>query len=258
VRLRALLLVAAAVALAGCGIANWFGPTGGVYPGACEELGFKARQCAAIVDRAAQDAGIKADAVASIDILPPASDASVTLGGRMIARVRFHPTSGATRIQEVWCIGVGSPDSLVCEADPQIRISARIDHDVPCDAGVCATLPPTPRPASVAKARALHVATLDIPVDHVGHYEIDAGPAGLPDGALSERSATLADTRPQDFWTQGDIKLEVRPVLAGRPPVGSVYRDPFDGVEPVEAFLVFDVYETSPGAVLQVRDIVVR
>jgi hypothetical protein len=52
--------------------------------------------------------------------------------------------------------------------------------------------------------------------------------------------------------------LDIRPTVAGRPPVGSIYRDVFKGPEPVDVFLMFEVTETSPGAVLQVRNLVVE
>jgi hypothetical protein len=44
-----------------------------------------------------------------------------------------------------------------------------------------------------------------------------------------------------------------------RPVFGNVYeRGSFPGVEDVVATLIFDVVETPPGAVLPVRDVVVR
>jgi hypothetical protein len=54
------------------------------------------------------------------------------------------------------------------------------------------------------------------------------------------------------------VRLEVRPEDPARPPIYSRYREPFDGVEPVRVFLVFEVTELTPGAVLRVRDIVVE
>ena len=56
---------------------------------------------------------------------------------------------------------------------------------------------------------------------------------------------------------QGEI-LAVRPTLPGRPEIGSIYRDPFDGPEPVAIFLAFDVEDLDAPSVLQVRNIVVR
>jgi hypothetical protein len=110
----------------------------------------------------------------------------------------------------------------------------------------------------VAVARPLRIASVDVPIDHLGRYDVEVGEAGLPDGVLSARSATLADPRPEAFWIADGIGIEVRPVDPARPPVGSVYREAFDGVEPVKVFLVFDVTELKSDSVLQVRDLVVE
>lgn len=259
---RAILLAVVISTVAACNVPGLFGPAGGVYPDSCESLGFEARQCAAIVARAEADAGIEPAGVTSIDILAPATDRSVRLGGQMIARVRFHGLAiEPDLVQEVWCVGIIGGGDRACNKDANIGIAGGVDHDVPCTGeapGGCATLPPTPRPASIAKAASLRLPTLDIPIAHMGRYEIAVGTAGLPDGVLTERSARLADPSPDSFWIADGIIIEVRPVDPTRPPVGSIYRNPFDGVEPVRVFLKFDVTETTPGAVLQVRDIVVR
>ena len=216
--------------------------------------------------RAARDqAAIGPQVVTAFRVLPRTDDNSVRLGGQMIARVRFDFADGANVVQEVWCHGVGSGDDLACADDPQIGLSGGVDHDIPCfgetpagDPTDCATLPPTPPAAAVAAARPLRVGVLDISLDHVGKYEIEVGEAGLPNGYLSRREFKLADSRPTKFWIKGGVMLDVRPTIAGRPPVGSIYRAGFKGTEPVAVFLVFEVTETSPGAVLQVRDLVVE
>jgi hypothetical protein len=242
--------------VAGCSL---LGPRGGSFPEACDDLGFPERQCRAIVAQAAVQAGIEQSEVVSARFL--AREPDVTLGGSRIAVVGLTLAGGEERVEEVWCTGISDPDDRVCVGDAQIGIGGGIDRDVPCTgeppAG-CATLPPTPGPASVAAARPLEVAMLDIPLDRVGRYEVLVGEVGLPDGYLSERRAALADTRPTEFWIHQGIRIEVRPNEAGRPPIGSIYRDPYDGVEPATVFLVFEVVETSPGAVLEVRDILVR
>ncbi|MDQ2965631.1 MAG: hypothetical protein M3R57_07260, partial [Chloroflexota bacterium] len=168
---------------------------------------------------------------------------------------------GGERVEDIWCVGISGDADRVCGDDPRISIGGGVDRDVPCTGEApegCATPPPTPRPASVAAATPLDIAALDIRLDHVGSYEILVGEASLPDGYLTERRASLVDTRPTAFWIELGIRLDVRPTEPGRPPVGSLYRDPFDGAEPVRVFLVFDVVETSPDAVLEVRDILVR
>jgi hypothetical protein len=261
VKRRALLVALAAVAVAGCGLAGLFGPSGGPYPQACDQLGFASRQCASMVTRAETQAGLGAADATAIDILPPTNDGITRLSAFMISRVRFRLASGTERTEEIWCIGILGGADEACNHDPTIGIGAgHVDRDVPCPgeppAG-CATLPPTPRPEILAMARPLRIPVLDIPLDHLGQYEVAVGEAGLPDGAFSRSAATVVDERPKSFWIR-DGRLVIVPVDQTRPPIGSIYREPFDGVEPVRVTLVFEVTEVSPGAVLQVRDIVVE
>jgi hypothetical protein len=260
---RAASALTVAWLVAGCGVAGLFGPSGGPYPDACDDLDFAARQCKSMVQRAESQAGVKAADAALIEILPPTHDGVVRLSAHMISRVRFHLAGGEERTEEIWCIGVGGGGDEACNHDPIIEIGAgRVSGDVPCSGGGdpptgCATPPPTPRPEIQALARPLRVPVLDIPLDHVGPYTVEVGEAGLPDGAFSMSSASVVDERPTSFWIR-QAQLEIEPVDPKRPPVGSVYREPFDGVETVRVTLMFDVTEFSPGAVLQVRDIVVR
>ena len=255
------LLAVTAITVTGCAIGGMLGASGGRYPGACADLRFSDRQCTAMVRRAEDTSGIRAEDVVGVDILPPKSDGIQRLSGGMISRVRFHLGSGEVWTEEIWCIGVGRDSDRVCRDDAHIPLSVGIDHDIPCSGEGpegCATLPPTPGAAVRALARPLHVPSIDIPIDHLGRYDIEVGAAGLPDGVLSQRAGTLADPRPTTFWIDEGVRLDVRPVDPSRPAVGRVYREPFDGVEPVKVFIVFDVTEFTPGAVLQVRDIVVE
>jgi hypothetical protein len=255
-----LLRAVFAFALAGCDVAGLFGPSGGPYRAACTSFGFAPRQCASMVTRAEGQASIKATDATSIDVLPPTHDGVTRLSAYMISRIRFHLASGPDRTEEIWCIGIGGGGDEACNHDPTIGIAyRRLDHDVPCggDSPGCATLPPSPRPEVQAMARPLRVPVLDIALDHLGAYDIDVGVAGLPDGAFTGSSASVVDERRTSFWIR-DADLVIEPVDPKRPPVGGVYREPFDGVESVRVRLVFDVTELSPGAVLQVRDIVVE
>lgn len=233
------------------------GPRGGPYPEACGEWGYSARRCEAIVDRGRESAGIDEGDVRAIRLLP--FEPSVRLGGFQVALVRFELANGTSVDQDVQCVGVDSGPA--CNEDTQIFIGGGIDHDIPC-AGEppvgCATEPPVPDAAAVAASTPFTLASIDVPLDHEGPYEIRLGGATLPDGYLSERSGTLADSRPESFWIDDGVRLEIRPDLPGRPPVGSIYRDPFDGPEPVTIFLVFDVTDLDVPSILQVRDIVVR
>lgn len=218
-----------------------------------------------MVARARDQAAFGPHLVTGVQVLAPVKDDQGRLGlSSMVARVQFDFADGANVVREVWCGDIRS-DDLACQDDPQIMLSGGVDHDVPCGAvpggepgSHCATPPPTPPPAAVAAARPLRVGVLDIPLDHVGRYEIEVGQAGLPNGYLARREFKLADNRPTNFWIQGGILLDVRPTIHGRPPVGSIYRAGYKGTEPVAVFLVFEVTETSPGAMLQVRDLVVE
>ena len=258
-----LFLALTAIVLAGCGIGGLLGPSGGPYPGACADLGFGARQCASIVARARSDVGIYPLGDPTIDILPPTDDGKAGIGGAMISRVRFHLADGRDRTVEVWCLGVIGVGDDACNSDPTIMIDAgHVDSDIPCT-GVgdpptgCATFPPTPRPEVQAKAKPLRIPAIDIPLDHLGSYRIELGEAGLPDGAFTDSSASVADERPTTFWIR-DARLVIEPVDPTRPPIGSIFRDPFNGIEQVRVSLEFNVTELSQGAVLQVRDVVVR
>jgi hypothetical protein len=246
--------------LVGCGSGDR-ASLSGHYPEACSTLSFSDVQCDAIVARAMKDAHVVADDISAVRFVRFDDDQHETLGGVQIARVELVLADGRRVTEDIWCIGVGSDSDRVCRTDAHVVLHAGLDRDVPCagepPAG-CATVPPSPAPASVAAASPLVVASLLVPLDHVGRYEIDVGSATLPDGALSERSATLVEPQPATYWIDRGVRLEVRPDLPGRPPIGSIYRDRFDGPEPVHAYLVFEVVEVRPGAVLKVADIVVR
>jgi hypothetical protein len=232
----------------------------------CDTLGFDARRCAAVVARARAQAGNPTDVV-TIVIRPAKFDPGL-LGGQPLATVEFAFADGTTKTVVFGCM-VGSEDELACSNDPQIGISNGVSHDVPCGATPgdenhpCATLPPSPKPAVVAASTPLVVPTFDVPIDHVGHYEILVGDATLPDGLLSERSGTLADSRPAAYWIDGGVQIVVRPgpPCTGThcPEIDSIYHAPFGGPQPVHVYLVFDVTQLeTPGAVLEVRNLVVR
>jgi hypothetical protein len=101
----------------------------------------------------------------------------------------------------------------VCNEDVEIPISTGVDRDIPCagepPAG-CATVPPSPDAAAVAAAEPFTLSSLDVPLDHLGPYEVHLGPATLPNGYLSEVSFTLAESRPDLFWIDDGVRLEIR------------------------------------------------
>jgi hypothetical protein len=259
VRMRAVVSLLLTCMVAGCSLLAGAPPAGGQYPEACASLDFPAHQCEAIVAVAQADARIAPETTTSIDILPPPPRGGVWDHG-MIARVRFHHSALPDKTVEVWCTGLTREIAHACSPDAQISIYGHIDRDTPCgaDGTTCATVPPSPRPAIQAMARPLRVASLHIPIDHIGPYEVEVGAAGLPDGAVSTLSAALAETDPETFWIGEPIEIHVRPVDPARPEIRSIYRDPFDGVEPVKVFLVFIVTEFTSPSVLEVRDLLVE
>jgi hypothetical protein len=247
-----------AALIGGCDLIGAVGrPTGGPYPDACAQWDYSARRCEAIVDRALKQADVDRDAVQAIFLLP--LEQAMNRSGGTTVLVRFELADGGHVDQDVRCVGVNM--TPVCNDDARISIGAGIDHDVPCagepPAG-CATLRPPPDSAAMAAATPFILASLDIPLDHEGKYEIRLGTATLPDGYLSERSLRLVDDQPDSFWIDGGALLDVRSDIAGRPFVGSIYRDRFDGPEPVTIVLVFEVTDLDSPSVLQVRDVVVR
>jgi hypothetical protein len=258
---RGLAGLAAAVALfAACSAFELLGPRAGPYPDACDDFDFEARQCAAIVARAARSQGLAPEDVTGAELLPYPRPEGGTLSAPPLVIVRLHLGLGRV-VDTPVCGGIGGMDDIACFPDAGIMVGVGVDQDVPCSgeppAG-CATPPPRPAPEVIAKARPLRVAALDVPLDHVGSYQVAVGEAGLPDGYLTTRSLELTDHQPEDYWIVGGVRLEVRPADPSRPPIGSRYREPFDGVELVNVFLEFEVTELQPGAVLRVRDIVVE
>jgi hypothetical protein len=241
--------------ITGCSLVK----SGGPYPAACAQFEFSARRCAAIVARGLDEAGIDRSDVTGIDLLPLPEHAQ-SLGGGTVAVLRFHLGAGRDVDQEVVCVGISGSFDPACGEEARIRVSMGVDRDVPCSGEPpdgCATVPATPPPAAVTAASGLRVAELNVPIDHAGHYEIELGNASLPNGYLSERSLRLVDDRPATFWITNAV-LRVASMIDGRPPVGSIYRAPYVGPEPVAALLVFDVTEFESAGILQVRDIVVR
>ena len=230
----------------------------------CEAMGFSSSRCAAVVARARVSAEppSPANEVIAATVGPPPAP-QFSLGSFPLAEVRLALVGGGTAQVVVRC-GLPGPSDRACNPEARIYIFGGVDHDVPCGAeeggpdNPCATLPPTARPGSVAAAQPLRVATFDIPLGRTGRYELLVGAASLPDGVLTERSARLVDDTPTTFWIDDGVRIDVRPDDPSRPPIGSIYRDPYDGVEPVHVWLVFDVVDVGPGAVLQVRDLVIR
>jgi hypothetical protein len=229
------------------------------YPAACEARDFPPRRCASIVSRARTEAGIDPSENVAIELLPFEPDGVFRLSGEQVALVRFHLIDGRLVDQDVWCIGITFSPS--CTENAEISAAAGVDRDVPCSGEApaeCATEPPTPPPAAVAGATAFTLESVDVPIDHLGEYRIELGHATLANGYLSDLSLGIADPRPETYWIGTGVRLEIESEIPGRPPVGSLYRDPYDGPEPVTIYLAFEVTEYDSPGVLSIRDVVVR
>ena len=101
---------------------------------------------------------------------------------------------------------------------------------------------------------------MDVPIDHTGAYEVRVGEGSLPNGILTRTSFELADDWPDHLTITGlSIYLEVRSLEPGGKPFDNYYEHGWRaGTERVGAFLVFRVSRFKPGAVLEVRDVVVE
>lgn len=231
----------------------------GPYPDACASFEFSPRRCSGIVEAARGSATdrLVSDPV-SIELLAPERD-SASLGGYEVVRVVFELADGTSVVEPVMCVGVPhGPDDAVCQ-EPRLAIATDVDHDVPCSGEPpegCPS-PIVPDPAAVQAARPLRLAALAVPIEGLGRHEVELGRVGLPNGYVTRLDARIVNDQPTDFWITSEIRLELRPDDAARPPFGNVYARPLvDGVEDATAWLVFEVTEASPGAVLKLADIV--
>jgi hypothetical protein len=259
VSIATIATIVLAAALAGCALIG--NDTPRPYPAGCVSLGFSARRCSAIVARARDGAAPSLDGgVASVGLLGPAAD-STNLGHHQVARVVFGLRDGTTVVQPVVCVGVpAGPDDAVCQ-EPRLAVRSVVSHDVPCSGDAPAGCPSqiVPDPVAAAAAHPLRLSTLDVPIEGTGRHEVEVGAVGLPNGYVTRIDATVVNDQPADFWISGGILLDLRPSDATRPPFGSVYLRPLvAGAEQATLWLVFDVTEASPGAVLHLADIVVQ
>jgi hypothetical protein len=248
------------------------------YPEGCADFGYATRRCAAVVAIARRTLEIL-DPTATVELLSepptpgcgPQPDGTTILcktsGGGTAVIVRITPPGGSARESAFYC-GVGSQGSIACHENPEIVIATPMEgyHDIACagedSAGNptgCATPVPPIDPAARGDARRLSIATLDIPIDHDGPYEVELGRAGLPNGALQDATASLASPTLPGIVLLDGIGLTVEPLdPAGRPFLNVYEHGWTPGVEEVRAVLQFEVVQHETGAILPVRDASVR
>jgi hypothetical protein len=236
-------------------------------PEPCAEV-YGTQRCLALTDEAAARSGRTRDDVTAIEIVP----VPIQRDGNLITHsgggltVRLTLTDGTTR-DAMMCGGVSM--SPACSDVQQLVARSSIAEgggykDVPCPDGAapntCGTPLPTLEPAAEAAARQLSVRRFPIPIDHVGPYEVSLGEATLPNGIATVASFEFADDWPLDVSLQeGVAQINLRSLE----PDGKSFQNYYDhgwrpGVERVEAVLAFDVLWFEKGAVLDIRDVVVR
>lgn len=267
---RALVLLGVAASLSACGAAARLAPAPTSQP--CDRL-FSAVRCDLIVDVIAEQAGVDRDEIVAIQIVPEPTpeiqlDGTVILearsgGPRLIVDAQFRD---GTVHRATMCGGISAGSVPVCMEEPRLQpMSVTISgyRDVPCfdDEGQhCATPHPPVDPAAAAEASLIRIDDLEIPIDHEGAYEVHVADGSLPNGILTEASFGFVVAWPADVTVpDGRVLLDVRSLEPDGRPFDNYYLHGWrDGVERIEAVLVFDVSRFAPGAVLAIRDVVVR
>lgn len=250
-------LVLVALSVLGCDLLR--APT---QPTPCEQT-FSDAHCLAIVDIVAVQLDLTRADIVGIAILPSELE-GMTLGGAAPVSVRVTLADGSTQDVPIGCGGLAMAPA--CGDDPHLVADSIIHggyHDVPCagepPAG-CATPVPTPDAAAIADGAELRIDRFDIPIDHVGDYAVPLGEARLPGGLLSVADFAFVDRWPAEVTIlEGRATLQIRSLEARGRPYFNIYEHGwFDGAERVEVQLVFHVDRFDPGAVLAIRDVVVR
>ena len=271
--MRSLCLFAVALVLGACSlrpgdVGREADTAAGTFPAACRDFDLTDRQCGYIVDRLGEGLGVDRSRTREIQLLgDPGCDAdpgvNCVRSTRFVVRVRFVGEDGGWVEDSQFC-SVGGDVDLACTDPPLIRVSAPTVNgydDVPCTGEPpdgCATPVPTIDPAVRIDGRELRIASLDVPLDHLGQYTVPLGTAVLPNGVLTETTFSLADDRQRTFLLRdGTVRL----VVTGddNEPIWNVYEQGWrPGTQTVDVRLEFEVEDIEAGAVLQVRDLVVR
>jgi len=267
--LRVLVAIVAigSVALSGCSLRSVDPRSADIpYPQACALYKLSRQRCDAVVADGRAQAGLDARQVVSVTFIPdpdcgpqPNGETIVCArSGSQVAYLRFALADGGQVEGGVYC-GVDSNYRLACTETPEIRVSAPVGSGY-SDTPEGATPVPTIDPVAATSARPLEVASFPIPIDRVGHYEVEVGRATLPNGILSETTFGLANTDAIEVTTTPyGVALAVRSTDPTRPPFTNRFeRGWHQGAEEVRVLIVFDVAAFRPGAGLEVVDLVVR
>jgi len=232
---------------------------------------YSAERCLAITEAAAESLGLDPGRLASIAIVPDPNvqivDGQRTIviyGGATPIFVEVTLIDGSTMPTSL-CGGI--PGGAACTDDPHLSTQGLVPgdgyRDIPCTGDPptgCATPLPRIDAKARAEARPIVVKRLEVPIDHVGGYEVDLGEGSIPNGILTRASYTLGDDWPDHASIANyTVRLEVRSLEPDGQPFQNYYEHGWRaGTERIRAVLVFSVTRFDPGAVLDVRDIVVE
>ena len=199
----------------------------GVLPDGCAAFQLTDRQCEHIVDRLGASVNVEqedqveyprpGDPGCGADVGPNVICARTT---SFIVRVRFIRDDGRALEDSQFC-GVFGEHDLGCTDPPTLQLSAPTLSgytDIPCSGDPpdgCASPVPTIDPAVAKDGRPLAIASRDVPLDHVGHYDIPLGTAVLPNGVLTEGSFAVAEDAQTDFLRAGGQRRAASGVRSG-------------------------------------------
>jgi hypothetical protein len=254
-------LLVAAVALGACGLGGFFGESQTAK--ACAEV-FSAARCLAMTDEAASQLHVTREDVAALEVIPEPTpqvvDGKTILqtrsGGGAPVVVDVSLRDGSVHRVTMPCGGI--PSSPACIDEPRLQISSPTEGGY-FDRPEGASPVPTAAPDALAAASSLRIDRLDIQIDHVGPFEVRLGEAALPNGLLTTATFDLVDPWPAGVTViDGRVILEVRSLETGERLWNVFEHGWLEGIEPVEAILIFDVFRFDPGAALAIRDLVVE
>ncbi|HEX6869438.1 MAG TPA: hypothetical protein VF119_11565 [Candidatus Limnocylindrales bacterium] len=261
----ALILLGVLAALAGTACSSLAGFVDPTAPRPCGAL-HPERRCLAMADRALEGTARRRVEIAAILIVPDppgAGDVAVLSARPITVRLVFH--DGTSRDARM-CGGL--PDGPACfdEAPDWVKHLSFLGSgysDIAC-AGEppegCPSPIPGIDPEAAAAAEPIIVPAMDIPIERTGQHAIALGRGSLPNGVISEASLVLPDPWPDDAtFAEFGTSLLIRSLEPdGRPFINKYEHGWREGVERIEAVIVFDVRRFDPGAVLRVEDVVVR
>ena len=128
-------------------------------------------------------------------------------------------------------------------------------RDIPCadPPTGCPSPIPSPDPSAAAQAEPIEVSARSIPIDHVGTYRVAVGRGSLANGILEAATYRLPEPWPVDVtFVGGPPRLVVESLEPGGRPFDNAYEHGrFEGVEAIEASIVFEVKRFDDGAVVE-------